>query len=96
MAVSGFHSVTSPVAGSVRSTWFLGSVPFSARTALLLLPLTLSDPEDCRTQAPLSSTISWSLLKFMSMEAVIGFKKFFIWGKRVLRLKTGNHSCPVA
>ena len=57
-----------------------------------------SDSETPRTAARrrLSLPVSWSLLKFMSVEAVIGFQKLFLWGKRVPRLKTGNHSCPVA
>ena len=33
--------------------------------------LTLCNPMDCSTPAPLSSTISWSLLKFMSSESVV-------------------------
>ena len=33
--------------------------------------LTLWDPVDCSTQAPLSFTISWSLLKRMSIESTI-------------------------
>ena len=32
---------------------------------------TLCDPVDCRTQAPLSSTVSWNLLRFMSTESVM-------------------------
>ena len=32
---------------------------------------TLCDPIDCKCQPPLSSSISWSLLKFMSVESVI-------------------------
>ena len=33
--------------------------------------LTLCDPTDCSKPVPLSSTISWSLLKFFSIESVI-------------------------
>ena len=33
--------------------------------------LTLCDPMDCSTQASLSFPISWSLLKFMSIELVM-------------------------
>ena len=32
---------------------------------------TLCEPKDCITPAPLSSTISWSLLRFMSIELVM-------------------------
>ena len=41
------------------------------RCSIAKLCLTVCDPMECRMQAPLSSTISQSLLRFMSIESVI-------------------------
>ena len=40
--------------------------------------LTLCDPMDCSTQASLSITNSWSLLKFMSTELVMPFNHLIL------------------
>ena len=44
--------------------------------------LTLSDPWTEAHQAPLSFTISWSLLKFMSIESVILSKQLIFWRRK--------------
>ena len=43
-----------------------------------LLCLILCDPTDCARQASLSSTISWSSLKFMSIESVMPSNHFIL------------------
>ena len=55
------HNYLQKLAGSLNWWWY----------SVTKLCLTLFHPMDCSMQAPLPFTISWSLLKFMSIELVM-------------------------
>ena len=70
-----FHGSIYPVTCQPQGTCHvtvLGVMsPLSSGLLLLCSAPTLSDSKNSSTQAPLSSTISWSLLKFMSIESMM-------------------------
>ena len=58
-------SVDAAISASIHANWMVPSVQSLSRVRLFLTPWIAA------CQAPLSSTVSWSLLKFMSIELMM-------------------------